>query len=131
MQQQDTGIDKLSPLMTLEEVCCFFGGSAPLHPATIYRGIGVRYPQPVKIGPNSNRWLRTECEAALRVLADERRSAPTFVTKRSILPTDVAAKSSTPGPENPTRTKKRRRLCGLDQLRRRAIPVRAILRQRP
>jgi predicted DNA-binding transcriptional regulator AlpA len=62
--------------MTLKEVCRFFGGSAPLHPATIYRGIGLRYPQPVKIGPNSNRWLRTECEAALLGLADERRSWP-------------------------------------------------------
>ena len=62
--------------MTLKEVCRFFGGSAPLHPATIYRGIGLRYPQPVKIGPNSNRWLRTECEAALIALTDERRSWP-------------------------------------------------------
>jgi predicted DNA-binding transcriptional regulator AlpA len=72
MQQPDIGPDKLSPLMTLDEVCRFFGGSAPLHPATIYRGIGVRYPQPVKIGPNSNRWLRTECVAALQALADRR-----------------------------------------------------------
>ncbi len=81
MQQLDTVPDKLSPLMTLEEVCRFFGGSAPLHRATIYRGIGVRYPQPVKIGRNSNRWLRTECEAALRALADERRSAPMLAIK--------------------------------------------------
>jgi predicted DNA-binding transcriptional regulator AlpA len=72
MQQPDTRPDQLSPLMTLDEVCRFFGGSAPLHPATVYRGIGIRYPRPVKIGPNSNRWFRTECEAALRALAERR-----------------------------------------------------------
>ena len=70
MHQLDKRTDELSPLMTLDEVCRFFGGSAPLHPATVYRGIGVRYPRPVKIGPNSNRWLRTECEAALQALAE-------------------------------------------------------------
>jgi predicted DNA-binding transcriptional regulator AlpA len=93
MQQPDTRPDKLSPLMTLGEVCRFFGGSAPLHPATIYRGIGVRYPRPVKIGPNSNRWLRTECEAALRALADNRRSAPRSVIEPNAGPADVNALS--------------------------------------
>ena len=33
--------------MTLDEVCRFFGGSAPPHPATVYRDPG-RYPRPVK-----------------------------------------------------------------------------------
>jgi predicted DNA-binding transcriptional regulator AlpA len=59
-------------LLDLDEVCAFFGGNRPLHPATIYRGLGVRYPHPVKVGPNSNRWLRSECQAALAAMAAER-----------------------------------------------------------
>jgi predicted DNA-binding transcriptional regulator AlpA len=59
-------------LLDIDEVCVFFGGNRPLHPATIYRGIGVRYPHPVKVGPNSNRWLRSECQAALDAMAAER-----------------------------------------------------------
>jgi predicted DNA-binding transcriptional regulator AlpA len=59
-------------LLDLDEVCAFFGGSKPLHPATIYRGLGSRYPRPVRVGPNSNRWLKSECEAALREMAAER-----------------------------------------------------------
>jgi predicted DNA-binding transcriptional regulator AlpA len=55
------------------EVCRFFGGTRPLNPATLYRGIRKgRYPQPVKVGPGSSRWLRAECEAALRVMAEGR-----------------------------------------------------------
>jgi predicted DNA-binding transcriptional regulator AlpA len=92
MQQPEIRSDNLSPLMTLDEVCRFFGGSAPLHPATIYRGIGVRYPRPVKIGPNSNRWFRTECEAALHALAD-RRSASWPAVELKVAPANVDAQS--------------------------------------
>ena len=43
----------------------FFGGTKPLHAATLYRGIRAgRYPRPVKVGALS-RWLRSECEAAI------------------------------------------------------------------
>jgi predicted DNA-binding transcriptional regulator AlpA len=59
-------------LLDIGEVCAFFGGTKPLHPATIYRGMGTRYPKPVKVGPNTNRWLRSECEAALQKLITER-----------------------------------------------------------
>jgi len=59
-------------LLDIDEVCAFFGGIRPLQPATIYRGLGVRYPHPVKVGPNSNRWLRSECQAALAAMAAER-----------------------------------------------------------
>jgi len=57
-------------LLDIEAVCRFFGGTKPLHPATIYRGIGIRYPRPVRVSPNVNRWLRSECEAALKVILD-------------------------------------------------------------
>jgi predicted DNA-binding transcriptional regulator AlpA len=55
-------------LLDIEAVCRFFGGTKPLHPATIYRGLGTRYPRPVRVSPNVNRWLRSECEAALKAI---------------------------------------------------------------
>jgi predicted DNA-binding transcriptional regulator AlpA len=57
-------------LLDIEAVCRFFGGTKPLHPATIYRGIGIRYPRPVRVSPNVNRWLRSECEVALKALLE-------------------------------------------------------------
>lgn len=49
--------------------CAFFGGTKPLHLATLYRGIAAgRYPAPIKVGPNASRWLRSECEAALQAM---------------------------------------------------------------
>jgi predicted DNA-binding transcriptional regulator AlpA len=63
----------LFDLLDRREVCRFFGGTRPLNAATLYRGIRKgRYPQPVKVGPGSSRWLRSECEAALRVMAEGR-----------------------------------------------------------
>jgi predicted DNA-binding transcriptional regulator AlpA len=47
------------PFMDIVETCRFFGGSKPIHAATLYRGVkSGRFPAPVKIGPNSNRWVR-------------------------------------------------------------------------
>jgi len=63
----------LADLLDRREVCRFFGGTKPLDPATLYRGIRKgRYPVPVKVGPGSSRWLRSECEAALARMADGR-----------------------------------------------------------
>ena len=60
-------------LLDRREVCRFFGGTKPLDPATLYRGIRKgRYPAPVKVGPGSSRWLRAECEAALAQMAEGR-----------------------------------------------------------
>ena len=56
--------------LSIEAVCRFFGGDKPLHPATIYRGIGTRYPRPVRVSPNVNRWLRSECEVARRAIVE-------------------------------------------------------------
>jgi predicted DNA-binding transcriptional regulator AlpA len=52
-------------LLDKAEVCRFFRGSRPLHPATLYRGIKLgRYPRPVHVG-GSSRWVRGECDEAL------------------------------------------------------------------
>jgi predicted DNA-binding transcriptional regulator AlpA len=60
-------------LLDRGEVCRFFGGSKPIDPATLYRGIRQgRFPKPVKVGPGASRWLREECEAALQAMVDGR-----------------------------------------------------------
>lgn len=48
-------------LITVHECCRILGGSRPLHPATFYRRIEAGlYPKPVKPGPNTSRWIRSE-----------------------------------------------------------------------
>jgi predicted DNA-binding transcriptional regulator AlpA len=60
-------------LLDKVEVCRLFGGTRPLNPSTLYRGIKLgRYPKPIKVGPGSSRWLRDECEAALRMMTEAR-----------------------------------------------------------
>jgi predicted DNA-binding transcriptional regulator AlpA len=54
-------------------VCALLGGSRPLHPATLYRGVKAgRYPSPIHVGPGSSRWLRAEVEAALAGMIEGR-----------------------------------------------------------
>lgn len=56
-------------LLTLGDVCALFGGTKPIDPSTLYRGIKRgTYPPPIKVGPGSSRWLRSECEAALAAM---------------------------------------------------------------
>jgi hypothetical protein len=64
-------------LLTTDEACVFFGGpTRPIHPATLYRNAGTRYPLPVRIGANTVRWLKSECVAARQQMLDERRPLP-------------------------------------------------------
>jgi predicted DNA-binding transcriptional regulator AlpA len=61
-------------LLDRKEVCQFFGGTKPIDASTLYRGIrDGRYPRAVKVGPGSSRWLRSECETALRQMVEVRR----------------------------------------------------------
>jgi predicted DNA-binding transcriptional regulator AlpA len=63
----------MSALLDRNAACEFFGGTRPLNPATLYRGIRKgRYPRPVKVGPGSSRWLRSECEAVLQGMVEGR-----------------------------------------------------------
>jgi len=55
-------------LLDRRAVCEMFGGTRPINASTLYRGIRVgRFPRPVRIG-GSSRWLRAECEKALRAM---------------------------------------------------------------
>lgn len=59
-------------LLDAKAVAAFFGGTRPLNPATLYRGIALgRFPRPVHVG-GSSRWLRSECEAALSKMLEQR-----------------------------------------------------------
>jgi predicted DNA-binding transcriptional regulator AlpA len=57
--------DPQDDLVPVEIACEILGGRAsPLHPATLYRGIrDGRYPKPLKMGPQMNRWRRSELVA--------------------------------------------------------------------
>jgi predicted DNA-binding transcriptional regulator AlpA len=60
-------------LLDKNAVCRLIGGSRPINAATLYRGIrNGRYPRPIKVGPGSSRWLRSECESALQSLIEAR-----------------------------------------------------------
>jgi predicted DNA-binding transcriptional regulator AlpA len=50
---------------TIREVAAFFGGSKPLHPATVYRGVKEgRIPPPYHPSPGIARWDPSACRAA-------------------------------------------------------------------
>jgi predicted DNA-binding transcriptional regulator AlpA len=58
-------------LYDIDFVCGFFGGSKPLHIATIYRGMNEgRYPRPVRPSPNVNRWVGRELKAAMQAIIE-------------------------------------------------------------
>ena len=53
-------------LLDRKAVEVFFGGTKPLHRATVYRHIRAgRIPPPIKLSPGCSRWSLAECEAAL------------------------------------------------------------------
>lgn len=57
--------------MTCEEVLTFFGGSKPINIGTLYVGMRRgRYPRPINIG--GMRWLRSECEATVKKMIEQR-----------------------------------------------------------
>jgi Prophage CP4-57 regulatory protein (AlpA) len=66
--------DSDDEMMALAGTCRFFGGpDRPIHCSTLYRGVAAgRYPKPVHVGPNSVRWLRSECRKARQALIDAR-----------------------------------------------------------
>jgi predicted DNA-binding transcriptional regulator AlpA len=61
-------------LLDLKQACQYFGGTArPINAATLYRGAKAgRYPKPIKIGPNTSRWLLSECTAARQAMIERR-----------------------------------------------------------
>lgn len=60
-------------LLDAKAVCGLIGGSRPINPATLWRGVksGI-YPSPIKVSPNANRWKRSEIVEAIERLAAAR-----------------------------------------------------------
>jgi predicted DNA-binding transcriptional regulator AlpA len=60
----------------IKEVAKFFGGTRPLHPATVHRLVrrGV-IPAPIKVGPQISRWIPEECRRALEAMIAARDAA--------------------------------------------------------
>ena len=63
-------------LLDVNEACRLIGGTKPINPSTLWRGIKAgRYSRPIKIGPQSARWRRSELEADINRMIAERDGA--------------------------------------------------------
>jgi predicted DNA-binding transcriptional regulator AlpA len=60
-------------LLDRRAVCRLLGGSRPIHVSTLYRTFIKKglLPKPIKVC-GSSRWLRRECEEALRQMVEGR-----------------------------------------------------------
>ncbi len=59
-------------LLTIKDVCRFWGGNKPLNPATLYRQIADgKHPKPIKVGGLS-RWSLNELRVELQRRKDAR-----------------------------------------------------------
>ncbi|MER9936129.1 AlpA family phage regulatory protein [Mesorhizobium sp. M0088] len=74
MQQSDPLDELIDDLVDEADACRIIGGrNTPIHRSTLWRGINAgRYPKPLKIGPNSNRWRSGELYADLQKAAAAR-----------------------------------------------------------
>jgi predicted DNA-binding transcriptional regulator AlpA len=64
-------------LLDIYEACRFIGGSRPINPATLWRGVKAgRFSKPIKIGVQAVRWRRTELAADIDRMAAERDATP-------------------------------------------------------
>jgi predicted DNA-binding transcriptional regulator AlpA len=63
-------------LLDLYETCRFIGGSRPINPATLWRGVkSGRYARPIKIGAQAVRWRRAELQEDINRMIAERDNA--------------------------------------------------------
>jgi predicted DNA-binding transcriptional regulator AlpA len=77
MQTQTVTVDPATAASwDIRQVARFFGGTRPLHPATVFRLVkrGV-IPAPIKIGPQISRWIPDECRLALQAMMAKRDAA--------------------------------------------------------
>jgi predicted DNA-binding transcriptional regulator AlpA len=60
-------------LLDMYAACQFIGGSRPINPATLWRGVkSGRFSKPIKIGAQAVRWRRCELAADIERMAAER-----------------------------------------------------------
>jgi predicted DNA-binding transcriptional regulator AlpA len=60
-------------LLDVDEACRFIGGTRPINPATLWRGVkSGRYSRPINISPQLVRWRRSELQADIDRMIAER-----------------------------------------------------------
>jgi predicted DNA-binding transcriptional regulator AlpA len=60
-------------LLDTSAACQFLGGTRPINPSTLWRGIKAgRYSRPIKIGKQAVRWRKSELAADIERMAAER-----------------------------------------------------------
>ena len=60
-------------LLDQEAACKFIGGTKPINPATLWRGVkDGRYSKPIKISAQAVRWRRSELQADIERMIAER-----------------------------------------------------------
>ena len=60
-------------LLDVYEACRLIGGSRPINPATLWRGVKEgRYSKPIKISRQSVRWKRSELQRDIERMIAER-----------------------------------------------------------
>jgi predicted DNA-binding transcriptional regulator AlpA len=65
-----------SDLLDTDAACAFIGGTRPIDPATLWRGVKAgRYSKPIKISKQAVRWRRSELQADIDRMIAERDSA--------------------------------------------------------
>lgn len=60
-------------LLDVYAACALIGGSRPINPATLWRGVKAgRFSKPIKISAQSVRWRRSELETDIERMIAER-----------------------------------------------------------
>jgi len=60
-------------LLDVHAACKFLGGSRPINPATLWRGVKAgRYSRPIKVGAQAVRWRRNDLVADIDRMVAER-----------------------------------------------------------
>jgi predicted DNA-binding transcriptional regulator AlpA len=63
----------MEELLDTAAACRFLGGTRPIHPSTLWRGVASgHFSPPIKLGPQIRRWRRRDLQADVDRAAAER-----------------------------------------------------------
>ena len=62
-------------LLDGDAACAYIGGTRPIHITSLYRGVkDRRYSPPIKLGPHTSRWRKSELRGDIERFAAQRES---------------------------------------------------------